>query len=528
MFDKAAQTVIGFALLSAVITSLPARAVSSTYLLPSYRAAGITPSQEAQIQALMKPVDEASDVKRQKIVDLQKEVALLFRQANPDQSAVQRKVAEISRLKSEIATARSKLMLDIRKVLTVEQRDKLLYDRLLASYNKLSLTAEQKSKVRDLLRKQISDSDPLKTKILNLELECRKLELDSKADQDLVMQRQTQINLLAAQISRLELATSLAIRELLTADQLKKVYPNNNPADRFIAAKPTPEQIKKIEMLTKSYNETSTAQSKKLFPLINELSDLLAKPDLDEKTILAKQQEVNSLRSELSLAKAKLVCDLRAVFTTSQAQMLLSSDPAEAYQALNPTDAQKEQIRTLTAQYRKNISEKQQEMFNRQLDFDALASDPTTSEINVLDAQGKVVATQAAIDNLRRQFTLAVRGLLTQEQLDKLTVNGLLRNKLATSSLSSGDLHKISDTISRFRNGAIDRSEHINDVTSVLRDLAWQPIQDGKIQEDKEKELYALQSENANERAKLMVDLHNILQQTPQANADIDVFDLTN
>lgn len=525
MIKEALSTVVVVAVLTAM-TTLPATAISSTYLLPSYRAAGVTPSQEAQIRALMKPVDDANNLKLARVASLTKELHELLQQDEPDITKAAAKQAEIDRLKGEIDSARSKLMIAIRSLLTPEQRDKLLYDKFLAPYRRLVLTTEQQTKVREILRKQITDTDPWKTKILNLELECRKLELDPKADQAAVMQRQTQINQLNAQIKSLELATSIAIRNLLNAEQVKKLYPSSSPADSFSAAKPTPEQIAKINSLTRSYSDTSTALAKKLFPLMQALSDLLAKSDLDEKTILSKQQEVNSLRSEMTLAKAKLICDFRAVFTPEQVHLLVGED-TDAYRPLDLTAAQKERLDLLTAQYRKDGASKQQALFNRQLDFDTLAGDPRANEKEIMDAQSKVNETQAEIDSLKRQFTLSVRGHLTQEQLDKLAVNSLLRNKLDTSTLNTTEVHKLSDTITRFRNEAIDKSARINDVTSALRDLAWQPMPDEKLQSEKDTELNALQSAVNKERTKLMVDLHNILKQTAQANTDVDVFDLT-
>lgn len=508
-----------------IVITLPASAISSTYLLPTYREAGITPSQEAQIRALMKPVDDANNVRLAKVGVLTKELHELLEQEEPDITKAASKQAEIDRLKGEIDGAQSKLMIAIRALLTTEQRDKLLYDKFLSPYKRLLLTTDQQTKIREILRKQFTDSDPWKTKILNLELECRKLELDPKADPAAVMQRQTQINQLYAQVKSMELATSLAVRKLLTAEQLKKLYPSS-PADSFSAANPTTDQTNKIKLLTKSYEDTSIALAKKLFPLMQELSELLGKSTLDEKAILAKQQEVNSVRSEMSLAKAKLVCDLRAVFTSEQVKMLVGEN-SDGNKALDLTAAQKEKLDVLTAIYRKDSVEKQNVLFCRQLDFETLSNDPRANEMDVMNAQSKVNEAQAEIDNLKRQLTLAVRSLLTQEQLDKLAVNGMLRNKLDISTLNPAEVHKLSDTITRFRNEAIDKSARINDVTSALRDLAWQPIPDERLQHEKDIELSGLQSAVNKERTKLMVDLHNILQQTASANPDIDVFDLT-
>jgi len=91
-----------------------------------YRAAGCSPEQEAQIRELAKSFEELARAKGQQVVGLWKDMRNLSLQPDPEPSAIMAKQDEINKVNSDMATEKMKLMLSIRKVLTPDQKQRLV------------------------------------------------------------------------------------------------------------------------------------------------------------------------------------------------------------------------------------------------------------------------------------------------------------------------------------------------------------------------------------------------------------------
>lgn len=94
--------------------------------LAVYRKAGINGEQEARIRKLAKDFETEQRVRLQKLIGLMKDMKELQLQPNPNDQTVLAKQDEINAATSEMASGRVQLLLDIRKVLTPPQRNKLV------------------------------------------------------------------------------------------------------------------------------------------------------------------------------------------------------------------------------------------------------------------------------------------------------------------------------------------------------------------------------------------------------------------
>ena len=94
--------------------------------LAIYRAAGADTTQEAKLIELTREFEAAVTPKARSLVKLLQEMRSLSRQADPDPQMVLKKQDEINRINSEMSLARITLTLQMRHVLTAEQRKKLI------------------------------------------------------------------------------------------------------------------------------------------------------------------------------------------------------------------------------------------------------------------------------------------------------------------------------------------------------------------------------------------------------------------
>lgn len=94
--------------------------------LALYRMAGINAEQEEQIRKLAKDFEDSQRVRVKSVIVLYKELKVLQLQPDPNETAVIAKQEEVNKVSSEMATERVRLLLKVRKVLTPDQRKKLV------------------------------------------------------------------------------------------------------------------------------------------------------------------------------------------------------------------------------------------------------------------------------------------------------------------------------------------------------------------------------------------------------------------
>jgi len=94
--------------------------------LALYKRTGINQEQTDKINALTSDFQKLLGEKTQVMVSLMRDMRAISLQVTPDDKATLAKQAEINTLNNEMANQRIKLMLALRNVLTVEQRQKLV------------------------------------------------------------------------------------------------------------------------------------------------------------------------------------------------------------------------------------------------------------------------------------------------------------------------------------------------------------------------------------------------------------------
>ena len=94
--------------------------------LAIYKATGISKEQEDKIMALTRTFESTLAEGGNKMIGYMRDMRAMSLQVDPDRKAVLAKQDEINKLNNETSVERIKLMLDIRNVLTHDQRKKLV------------------------------------------------------------------------------------------------------------------------------------------------------------------------------------------------------------------------------------------------------------------------------------------------------------------------------------------------------------------------------------------------------------------
>ncbi len=107
-------------------------------------------------------------------------------------------------------------------------------------------------------------------------------------------------------------------------DSLTPVSANADPLDIYKEAGINREQEDKIRKMAKEFEDVQRVRLKTLYGLIEDMQELQMKPDPSEAEVMAKQGQINTLRSEISNSRIKLLLDIRAVMQPEQKEKLVS------------------------------------------------------------------------------------------------------------------------------------------------------------------------------------------------------------
>lgn len=84
------------------------------------------------------------------------------------------------------------------------------------------------------------------------------------------------------------------------------------------------EQETRIRQLAKDFEDQARVKAKRMMGLIQEMHQLSLYTDPDEKAVLAKQEEINSVTGEMATDRIKLLLTIRKQLTPEQKQKLVS------------------------------------------------------------------------------------------------------------------------------------------------------------------------------------------------------------
>jgi Spy/CpxP family protein refolding chaperone len=94
--------------------------------LAPYRMTGISTDQEEQIKKLAREFEDTQRVRAKALIALLKTIKMLSLQPDPPEEQLISTQAEVNKVTGEMAIERTKLLLKVRKVLTPDQRKKLV------------------------------------------------------------------------------------------------------------------------------------------------------------------------------------------------------------------------------------------------------------------------------------------------------------------------------------------------------------------------------------------------------------------
>jgi Spy/CpxP family protein refolding chaperone len=82
-------------------------------------------------------------------------------------------------------------------------------------------------------------------------------------------------------------------------------------------------QEAQIRQLAKEFDEANATRLQSMSSCLREMQTLSLKPDPDEQAVLGKQEQVNKLQAEMSIARIKLLLKIRGLLNTEQKQKLV-------------------------------------------------------------------------------------------------------------------------------------------------------------------------------------------------------------
>ncbi|MDR3615699.1 MAG: hypothetical protein P4L53_19225 [Candidatus Obscuribacterales bacterium] len=97
----------------------------------------------------------------------------------------------------------------------------------------------------------------------------------------------------------------------------------SDPAAIYIQAGASAEQADKIRELRKNLEKQNASKATELFALFKEMHGFTTQAELDETKILAVQEKINALQSEMGTEKTRTLISIRKILTSKQRENLV-------------------------------------------------------------------------------------------------------------------------------------------------------------------------------------------------------------
>jgi len=99
----------------------------------------------------------------------------------------------------------------------------------------------------------------------------------------------------------------------------------NDPVAIYKEAGISADQEASIRKLAEEYDQANGQRLQSLAQLLQQLKDMAYQPVLNETAMLAKQEEINKLQSDMSIQRIKLVIKIRGILTAAQNEKLVAA-----------------------------------------------------------------------------------------------------------------------------------------------------------------------------------------------------------
>lgn len=148
------------------------------------------------------------------------------------------------------------------------------------------------------------------------------VQAQAQGDQKAAAQTNAEARKVASTSAEQKAAPQLNRRRLAQA-QAGGASSGNDPMAIYRQAGVSQEQEMRIRQLAKDFEDQARVKAKRMMGLIQEMHQLSLETDPDEKAVLGKQDEINSVTGEMATDRIKLLLTIRKQLTAEQKAKLV-------------------------------------------------------------------------------------------------------------------------------------------------------------------------------------------------------------
>lgn len=233
------------------------------------------------------------------------------------------------------------------------------------------------------------------------------------------IRKQEEINQLQTSLDIVAVESAVQIRSVLSRAQIRKLFLADIDS-MYRGIQLSDAQRKQMEVVLDEYGQNKAKQEKRLAQLRFEKELELANPTLDEKAVFTKQNEINTLDSQMASDELKMKLKLRRVLTWNQQNKLYNCHRGDMFKAVDVSDAQDEKIMQMHCQRESTTTQARKRMVELGADLVAAYKNPDTQSDALMHLQSEIdkVAGQASIEETK--FVPAFRQVMTPPQREKM------------------------------------------------------------------------------------------------------------
>lgn len=397
----------------------------------------------ASFKTAVQPIAEA-------VMQENAKIDSLFLQPTPDQKSILSLQAQIDEQKEKIAVELTKMSLEIRHLLTPEQRQWLGLVKPSQVAKGIDLSDEQQKSYRELVKPMLNESLDLSRRRANLTMDQDWLlqEMDlvhachiQKLDEDQLASLQTKIDEIDSVLANKNLEVSIAVHKLLTDDQRKKLGTSAEivvldplaeipeAEKRLIYAPPeivysgidlSAEQKARYNSLMASYAKQLDSSNKARESLTAQRKKLLAQSVLDVAALKDVQTKINKIDADKALSSLKLIAQTRDVLTPQQRHSYFNRHHPKIWDDTGITEKQDHDLMVIHMKIEEADREGRRAMQNLQHDKKRLFFQAADNDEAVIQNTKAISKAESETTHKQLQCLFDNRALLTDEQRSKL------------------------------------------------------------------------------------------------------------